>query len=95
MTEEKKKMPFITTAIIFFIALLFISTLAAVLIKKYVEHEATKAKTELVDKVKSVKNIDDTTAAKSVAKAIHKVTSFKDKVKSELKSLDSTDSIKK
>ena len=57
-----------------------------------IKNEATKAKTELVEKVETVKNFNDSAAALSLAKTIHKFTSFKNKVKDELKKLDSSDS---
>jgi capsular polysaccharide biosynthesis protein len=63
-------------------------------VKITVKKEANKAKTELVEKVKSA-NINDSTVAKSVAKTIHKFAAFKNKVKNDLKDLDSADSVKK
>jgi len=71
-----------------------VALLTVYILKVTVKNELTKSKTELVEKVKAV-DFNDTAAAKSVAKTIHKFKSFKDKVKSELKDLDSTDSLKK
>jgi hypothetical protein len=65
--------------------------LTAFLIQRAVHNEAQKAKTELVEKLKKVDNFNDSAAAKKVAKTIHKFKSFKNKVKGELKALDSTD----
>ena len=67
----------------------------AVVIKKAVTHEAQKAKTEMVEKVKTT--INDSTADKAAlitAKTIHGLKTFKDKIKRDLKSLDSADTAK-
>lgn len=63
-------------------------------VKITIKKETNKAKTELVEKVKSA-NINDSIVAKSVAKSIHKFTSFKNKVKKDLKDLDSADTVRK
>ena len=55
---------------------------------KIVKMEAQRAKTELIEKTV---NFNDTAAAKVVAKTIYKFSAFKDKVKKELKTLDSAD----
>jgi hypothetical protein len=87
----KKKMLIVITTVTF---CLFIVLLCLYVVKITVKNEATKAKTELIQKVKAT-NFNDSAAAKSVAKTIHKFTSFKNKVKRDLKDLDSTDSISK
>jgi len=84
----RKKIIDIISIVVLCISVLF---LAGYFIKKTIRNEATKAKTEMIEKVKTIK-IDDTTAAKSVAKTLHKFKTFKAKVKSEMKSLDSADS---
>lgn len=62
--------------------------------KMAIKSEASKAKTEMIQKVKSV-NFNEDSAALKVAKTIHKFTSFKSKVKGDLKALNDADSIKK
>jgi uncharacterized membrane protein YraQ (UPF0718 family) len=86
----RKKLIDAISIVVLCIALLL---LAGYLIRSAIRNEAQKAKTEMVEKVKTIK-IDDTSAAKSVAKSIHKFRTFKAKVKSELKSLDSADTAK-
>jgi hypothetical protein len=53
-----------------------------------IHHEISTAKQEAVQKMKS---IDEDKAAESVAKTIHGVHAFKEKVKEKLNKLDSTD----
>jgi methionine-rich copper-binding protein CopC len=54
-------------------------------------HEASAAKKEAIQKVKS---IDEDKAAETVAKTIHGIKTFKEKVKDKLNKLDSTDNAK-
>ena len=63
-------------------------------VKMAIKSEASKAKTEMIQKVKAV-NFDEDSAALKVAKTIHKFTSFRSKVKGDLKTLNDADSIKK
>ena len=63
------------------------------IVEKTIKNEATKAKTEIIQKVKAA-NFNDSIAANHVAKTIHKFTSFKNKVKRDLKDLNSADTIK-
>jgi hypothetical protein len=68
-----------------------VSVICAIYVGKAVfliHHEISAAKQEAVQKVKS---IDEGKAAESVAKTIHGVHSFKEKVKEKLNKLDSTD----
>jgi Na+-transporting methylmalonyl-CoA/oxaloacetate decarboxylase gamma subunit len=58
------------------------------IIKRDIKGEAEQVKTEFIDKTV---NFNDTAAAKVVATTIHKFSAFKDKVKKELKTLDSAD----
>lgn len=63
-------------------------------IRMAIKSEASKAKTEMIQKVKSV-NFNEDSAALKVAKTIHKFTSFRLKVKGDLKTLNDADSSNK
>jgi hypothetical protein len=65
--------------------------LTAFFIKNAVHSEAQKTKTEVVERVKS---LGADSMAKSVAKALHAVSSFKTKVKKEFNKLDSLDTVR-
>jgi uncharacterized membrane protein len=84
----------IVSAIAIIVLVVAILFLAAFLIRTAVHNEAQKAKTELIEKAKKVENFNDSAAAKNIAKTIHKFKTFKNKVKNELKTLDSTDDSK-
>ena len=64
-------------------------------IKREAVQEIKKAKIEVVEKVKTVENFNDSAAAEVLATTIHKFSSFKDKVKNKLDSLNKIDSLKK
>lgn len=63
-------------------------------VRMAIKSEASKVKTEMIQKVKSA-NFNEDSAALKVAKTIHKFTSFKSKVTGNLKALNDADSSKK
>ena len=77
--------------------IIFVVAIIAVLIGCYffirmaIKSEASKAKTEMIQKVKSV-NFNEDSVALKIAKTIHKITSFRSKVKGDLDSLNDADS---
>ena len=78
-------------AVLCILLILIIFFITKEIIKRDIKGEAQRAKTELIEKTV---NFNDTAAAKVVATTIHKFSAFKDKVKKELKTLDSTDTAK-
>jgi len=61
-----------------------------IVIQSIIHHEVTQTKKEVVKKIKTI-DIDEEKAAESVAKTIHGVRSFKEKIKDKLNKLDSLD----
>jgi len=75
------------------ISILLLIGLCYFFITKAISNEAHKAKTELIQKAKAV-DFNEDSAASKVAGAIHKFSSFKNKVRNKLDSLNIADTSK-
>jgi len=90
MNNNKKIIALIAGIILALICVVCAIWVGKSVVQSIIHHEVTEQKREAVEKIKTI-DIDKDKAAESIAKTIHSVKNFKNKVKEEVRRLDSTD----